>query len=536
MTRCPACRHENPDDYRFCGGCGRARIDPLVHVADRPAAEQLIDGAPPPQRSQQWSPPPEGAPTRRGTSDSTRYLCSAMYLDSRHSATVVRDVIDADHRAVASSPGVDMACVARHALAARRRQLGRDIALTALVLLFLISLYHQSGTLFLLSLLAAWAVAAGDLLISRYGIIAQRLSRTAFSTDGAPEPIDPRRRRRVREIAERDGGNVIVHSGYSPFVGCGFPLGGWSFALDVTKPAEGCDAPLPFTVIELCEHVTRSLQGLRWPALRIEPKVIVSGQDIRHDARFLPDPLAPPISWADPALHDGLLVGQEDRVRPYLHVQVTGWRDELVLSHFLRFLLLPSSLFVEGSYSLLTPVQQRYQEADRLLPQPTTGQFFRLIWQAAKALLGLLVRAPFHVLAAAVAPVRRAWRTTAERREIAADLSFDYGASLSVRELVSDRSFRRYFQRLDKELYVKVVEERVLDAIIDFLEARDIDAGELQQRSNTILNNGVMVSGSGQLHTGNLAVGEGATAGTTITRGQRAASAGGTTTGRGERA
>src|SRR3954453_19699089 len=119
MTPCPACRRENPDDYRFCGGCGSARLDPVVQVADRPVAQQPIDASLPPQRPQ----PVEVAPSTRGMSDSTRYLCSAMYLDSRHSATVVRDVIDADHRAVASSPGVDMACVARHALAARRRQL-----------------------------------------------------------------------------------------------------------------------------------------------------------------------------------------------------------------------------------------------------------------------------------------------------------------------------------------------------------------------------------------------------------------------------
>lgn len=45
----------------------------------------------------------------------------------------------------------------------------------------------------------------------------------------------------------------------------------------------------------------------------------------------------------------------------------------------------------------------------------------------------------------------------------------DFGASLSLREKVSFPGFKHYFQRLDKEMYFKVVEKQILEAIEQFL-------------------------------------------------------------------
>ena len=42
---------------------------------------------------------------------------------------------------------------------------------------------------------------------------------------------------------------------------------------------------------------------------------------------------------------------------------------------------------------------------------------------------------------------------------------------------------------------LKLVEKEILDAIIDFLEAHDIDTSELRERQSMILNNGVIMSG-----------------------------------------
>ncbi len=514
---CPVCGHDNPSDYAYCGGCGRSRTAPVPSSRPHAAPGGPAPAPLPYPRAADADDPIIVAPAD-ASSDATRYLCSAVHLDSAFALRVVRDVVDTEHRAVAASPGVSIGTVARHALAARRRQLVRDGALAVLAVLALVALLRGAGALLLLWLVLAWATVLAESLLTRYAVVARTLNRQSFRPDAGPAPTSPRLRRRLEEISTREGGNVIVHSGFSPFVGCGFPLGGWSFAVDVTKPLDPGGRPRPFTVVELTEHVARSLSALQWPAVRIEPKVVVSGGDIRHDLRFLPDAMGPPVSQVDEGVLRSLLVSSEDRARPYLQVRVTGWHGELIASMFVRLVLLRSSVFVETSYSLLTPVQERYHEVDRLVPQPTAGQTASLALRAVGATVRLLLVAPVRVVEAAASPMRRAWRERGERRRISADLAFDYGTAVSIRELASDRSFQRYFQRLDKEMYLKIVENRLLDGLVGFLEDHGVDTTALVERSTTILNNGVLVTGSGQLRADNVAVGANARAGALAAR------------------
>lgn len=532
---CPVCQRRNPEGAAFCGGCGTALPRPVatpVAAAGRTSDRTLADTAvatgtaPPPtvasrpgtssvprQRPLRQRSEPRLADARAPVSEVTRHLCTAMHLDSSLAEKVVQDVVEPQRRAVAASPGVRVSVVARHALAAQRRHLLRDVLLAVLAVLILLAFASGSLGFTVLWLVLAWGVVLAESLIARYTVVARTLSRETFDETGGPEPADQQHQRRVAQLAAHEGGNVIVHSGFSPFVGHGVPIGGWSFALDVTKPAHAGDRPQDFAVPELREHVVSSLEALRWSALRLDDKVILAGNDLRGDDRFLPDPLAPPVSQVDTRLLGSLLVSPENRARPYLQVEVSGWDGELVASMFLRLVLLPCSLFVEASWSVLTPVQDKYHEADRLLPQPTAGQVLRLGRQAAWAFLPLTARAPGTVVAAAVSPVHRVRRDRAERRAIRADLTFDYGASVSVRELASDRDFQRYFQHLDKDMYLKIVEKRVLDSVVAFLDERGIDTAELVERSTTILNNGVMVSGNGRVQAETMAVGAGATAG-----------------------
>ncbi len=48
---------------------------------------------------------------------------------------------------------------------------------------------------------------------------------------------------------------------------------------------------------------------------------------------------------------------------------------------------------------------------------------------------------------------------------------------------------------LDKEMYVKTIERQLLESIINFLDSKNIDTADLKKRQETILNNGVIVSG-----------------------------------------
>ena len=60
-------------------------------------------------------------------------------------------------------------------------------------------------------------------------------------------------------------------------------------------------------------------------------------------------------------------------------------------------------------------------------------------------------------------------------------------------------------------MYLKVLEKNVFDAILSSLKQHEVDVSEFNQRQSMILNQGVMVSGSGSVSTDNLTVGKGAT-------------------------
>jgi hypothetical protein len=93
-----------------------------------------------------------------------------------------------------------------------------------------------------------------------------------------------------------------------------------------------------------------------------------------------------------------------------------------------------------------------------------------------------------------------------QHREIARNPRFDYGATTSLRELAQASSYRRYFQWLDRDRFAKILERELLDAIVTFLDAHDIDTSDLEERQAAVLNNGVIVTG-GTVSTQSLAVG-----------------------------
>jgi hypothetical protein len=72
--------------------------------------------------------------------------------------------------------------------------------------------------------------------------------------------------------------------------------------------------------------------------------------------------------------------------------------------------------------------------------------------------------------------------------------TFDYGAITSLREVASSNTYRSYFQRLDKEMYLKIIEHCLLEGIVNFVDARNIDTTDLKERQKFILNNGIIVS------------------------------------------
>ncbi len=458
-------------------------------------------GAPAPGTA---APPAPAAP--RAGSEATRLLAIAAYTNAAFRRDVLDRVRRREHAATAPEYGVDLQTVAAHCAAADRRD--RSFALwlilasiggAAVVLATEVLIGAQNVVP---ALVTAWAVLAAIVFARdyspRFGAIASGLSRRAFA--GAPlPPASAQYAPLIARCGEQARQNLVVYSGFTPFVGAGVLVERWSFALNVTKGKrmlDGCCSPRPFAVHELYDCVEQSLVGLGLPHVTFDPVAYVNGRDVRDDRQLLPSPYAAP-SVSIPAEQVHALTERADpRIRAYRCVQSTSWDGELVVTMFLRCVRQGSNLFVEVNKYLLPPIHESYHKVDALRKDARVGEMFGLGIVA-------VVLAPFSAAAAylraTAALQERLGRRTAERerrRRIDDNLEYDYGAGKSVRETAASADYRRYFQRVDQEMHAKLLERQILEAVTDFLDAKDIDTAELIGRRDTILNTGVIVSQS----------------------------------------
>lgn len=460
-----------------------------------------------------------GAQTHGYARDVTRYLCAAVQTDADLNRRLLDGTIDEPRRAIASSPGVDLVTVLRYGLAARARRHTTDAFLAVLVLAMLLLIVLGPMWIGLLAgpvLLLAWGIVLAENLTIYYGTLARWLRRDVFDPGNAPSSFPADVEQRLAEIAAQDRGNVTVFPAYSPFVGHGPIVKTWSMSLNVAQPAVGRSVT-PFTVEELYEHTMGRVRALDLPGVVTDNRVLVNGDDLLHHVdpqvatEILPDRLARPRSVASDRLVRRLLSESRGRARSYLRVRVTGWSGELVLSVFVRYTMPPKGdlLFAEASYTLLTPPKEKYREVDRLLSSPTVGQLFRLAGRSARQ-APVRLFSSLGLLAAPLAPLASWLKERREVRQISTEQSFNYGARVCARELAGDNLYFRYFQQLDKEMYQKMVERRILDAIEEFLEAHGVDTADFSARQTTILNNGIFVTDRGTLNARDVAAGIGA--------------------------
>jgi hypothetical protein len=166
-------------------------------------------------------------------------------------------------------------------------------------------------------------------------------------------------------------------------------------------------------------------------------------------------------------------------------------------------------VFIEVRRFLLPPLQDDYRRIDSL-PPPTGGTPIVLV-------LTSLVLGPFAAIFGALqfvsdvlSAIEKAdlfgFRRQAEEKKINKDKGFDYGAAASLRSEVSTPFFNHYFQKLDQEVYVKILEKQIIEGINNFLNEHNIDTSDIREQQRTILNAGVIVQG-GNVKAGAIAVG-----------------------------
>jgi hypothetical protein len=465
-------------------------------------------------------------------SEATRYLCAAAYLDLEFRKRALATVEKEPLRALAPNYGCDLGVVLSHCLRARRITRIRDVCLTVLFLVPLLTpgflsdlgyvfsdadyfgdnlewfLKNRAGTLSLTFALAT-AVIFTELFVVRFRILRNQLSKTGFVEHNRPSPVAAKLV--PAEIARGQAHNVVVYGDFTPFVGAGTTIGGWSFALRTDKGRENIkgspEIPRPFSVAELYQYVTAEIESLNLSNLRIQPRVYIDGRSVREDRRFLPKVVGRPRHHLETGALESVRDQHGGSARWYLAVEITDWSGELVLTIFVRFQQLPKTLFVEANYALLTPFKESFYRIDQQDFELRPGALGELMFQAALLTLGRWPTAPFRTAALACQPIGGLAEVGANVRAVERNPGYNYGAKVSLRESAADQRYRVYFQRLDKDMHLKMVEKRLLDALVEFLDEHGIDTSGLKERETTILNNGVMISG-GSLQAENLAVGD----------------------------
>ncbi|MEU5686194.1 FHA domain-containing protein [Streptomyces venezuelae] len=469
--------------------------------------------------------PPRVAPVRTET---TRYLSATTQLDPEFCDLAMDRIVDEPYRALSPTYGVDLAVVAKWALAIRRRRLLRDTALTGLLLLTVAleatlqpwrhpaEVVSRVWWVAVVGLLAAWLVIAAERWITDYQVVERSMTAGRFRLADAPDPVSAYARKRLRAVAERASGNLVVFSEYSPFVGSGERIDTWSFAIDVGQGAPddsgGRRTPRPFTSGDLHEALTQSLRQLDLPGLRVDERLFVSGYDVQRERRLLPDRLAPPLTAVPAEVVRDKAGGPDTIIRSYVCVEAQAWSGQLVVTMFIRAVRVRGSLFLEGETFALLPLRGSYCTVDAVPRHSRLGAVSSALAATALPAPADLLLSPFRTAAQlhrrSAARAKRDGQSDGIRR----GAWFDYGALPSLREAAAGDEWRHYFLQQDATMFVQVTHERLLKSIGAFLQEHDIDLSEFARHQTTINNT---VNNDNSMRVGNVsgtgvAVGHGA--------------------------
>lgn len=445
-------------------------------------------------------------------SNTTRLFCASAFLRGAKFWQPVLEYLESENHGVSPDLGVDMGTVAHVCQYARLRERRYENYLfIALVAALIVSIISPAAAIALF-LTATVGISfqkryqERTRLVSRFGKkeFSQFNSEREFRSELSPTALS------ALPVEEQ---NLIVYTGFSPFVGAGANLGGWSFTVDVSKPPEnqgGAVEPVPFNIKELYAVLTVKLLGLTLDGLVVKDFFFVNGREIREDREILPDIHGRPIQRLPSHRVTEYMNGNDNRIRHYKWIRVHGWEQELVMSYFLRVAVQGKNMFVENSRFLLPPIRDEYRKIDELPRLNALGTLrlfaFAIAVGPVKAAL-----TPIVLVARVKEWLERLWKERKRLRTIRESVSFDYGAGQGHRQAFSIDQYKHYFQKADGAFYTQVLEKAVLDNIIAFLEKHRVDTSDLRERQTIIMNSGIVVQG-GNVNAESLAVGWGAVA------------------------
>jgi len=344
-----------------------------------------------------------------------------------------------------------------------------------------------------------------DRLAVRF-LVLRRFRRGTFVADGRRSAFEWERRLRglgldafylplERVVAAEEAGagdegsaDVVVHRGFSPFVGAGIPVHRQVITLPLDSSNTDVD-PRSISVTELQQHIGAAIESLKeasslGPGHRLEnlthrEQVLIPADRMVVNHRAVPEVLldldhAParrvPVEQAR-ALADSMV----EWARYYRCYRVESWDRDLTTSCYLHVGTDQRMLYLEWQFLALLPIDPEYRAIDQHHSLARTlGRTLLELWLLPATLFrrGKSVFRPFKPL----------------RQGVDGAVPAKYGADCSVRELAQADRVQSYFQDVDVERYVRILDTTLFRAVGQYLEERGYSVVEFMKLADPVVN------------------------------------------------
>lgn len=298
---------------------------------------------------------------------------------------------------------------------------------------------------------------------------------------------------------------LVVYRGFKPFVGSGTKRNAWSIAIPLEKLAddeldeleEGEERP-DLTTDTLYAHIRSVLERLQQsgglsPDLRLRDLTVTeevftpASELIDHLAQpeavsYLPNLYAPPNTSLTRDEIDQIRLAPREWSRYYLCTRIETWDRDLVLSAYLHTAVDETTLYLEWTPFVLTPIRAGYRAVDKMRTDS-----YRPFWLGFMMWLRLPIGALVRIGSLA------SWIRTPKRENGVIDPD-RYGVASSLRELAAG-GYTDYFQQVDIERYEKIIDAQLLPSIGAFIEAAGYSAAKFEEQTSTVINNEISIGG-----------------------------------------
>jgi hypothetical protein len=296
----------------------------------------------------------------------------------------------------------------------------------------------------------------------------------------------------------------------TPFTGSGMLVHRWlpPVTVQLLRPGEGSmpdrEYPVaPFAAHELVQHIKNAMKPVgnatdpaRLRGLQVRDRLYIAELDVADDRGFLMERCT-----AEEINH--VINDPHDTRRHYLEISVSS-SGEVVTTVFLRSTIRGRTLSLDFDACALTRTPMDYQILDQYAETGAVAVVLAAalgVSRLPQALGGLwqLCLVPW-VLARAAWAMKDRTITPRRRRPI--------GTRLSIREEKAEGWDEADLDKITIYYDMKIIEQRLLTAIEDFLVARNVDTSAFTRRVISIINTGFL--NMGQVEMNQSAAGAGA--------------------------